>query len=183
MNENELDVLRDVSQRLESAGIAFMLTGSVAMNYYAQPRMTRDIDLVVSLAAGQAATFVRLFAPDYYVDHVAVAKAIVQQSMFNLIHNDTIIKVDCIVLKSDAYRQEEFARRTRIDLGEFQTWIVSREDLILSKLYWAQHSKSELQLRDVRNLLGPDCDVVYLRSRAKTLGLDELLTEVLGRNE
>jgi hypothetical protein len=49
MIETELDVLRDVSRRLESAGISFMLTGSVAMNYYAQPRMTRDIDLVVSL--------------------------------------------------------------------------------------------------------------------------------------
>jgi hypothetical protein len=35
--QNELDILREVSDRLESAGIAFMLTGSVAMNYYAQP--------------------------------------------------------------------------------------------------------------------------------------------------
>jgi hypothetical protein len=26
-----------------------MLTGSMAMNYYAQPRMTRDIDIVVEL--------------------------------------------------------------------------------------------------------------------------------------
>ena len=49
MLETELDVLRDVSRRLETAGIKFMLTGSVAMNYYAQPRMTRDIDLVVAL--------------------------------------------------------------------------------------------------------------------------------------
>jgi hypothetical protein len=40
----ELDILRDVSRRLDSEGIAFMLTGSVAMNYCAQPRMTRDID-------------------------------------------------------------------------------------------------------------------------------------------
>jgi len=47
--QNELDVLRDVSRRLESAGIAYMLTGSMAMNYYAQPRMTRDIDLVLEV--------------------------------------------------------------------------------------------------------------------------------------
>ncbi len=37
---------------------------------------------------------------------------------------------------------------------------------------------SELHLRDVKNLLGPDCDTVYLRSRAERLGLDEFLTEV-----
>ena len=87
------------------------------------------------------------------------------------------------MLKSDAYRQEEFARRKLITLGDFQTWIVSREDLILSKLYWAKESKLELQLRDVRNLLGPECDVVHLQSRAQMLGVDELLREVLGRNE
>ena len=51
--------------------------------------------------------------------------------MFNLIHNDAVIKVDCVVLKTDAYRQEEFARRKQINLGDFKTWIVSREDLAL----------------------------------------------------
>ncbi|HEV7396796.1 MAG TPA: hypothetical protein VGN86_09835 [Pyrinomonadaceae bacterium] len=183
MIKTELDVMRDVSQRLEFAGIAFMLTGSVAMNYYAQPRMTRDIDLVVSFAGVEAESFVRLFAADYYVDSQAVANAIVQRSMFNLIHNDTIIKVDCIVLKDDAYRQEEFARRRQIDLDDFKIWIATCEDLILSKLYWAKGSKSELQLRDVRNLLGSDVDVDYLRSRAEVLGVENLLTEVLNPNE
>jgi len=32
--ENELDILGDISRRLEAAGIAFMLTGSMAMSYY-----------------------------------------------------------------------------------------------------------------------------------------------------
>ena len=49
--QNELDIVRDVSRRLDGGGLAYMLTGSMAMNYYAQPRMTRDIDLVVALAA------------------------------------------------------------------------------------------------------------------------------------
>ncbi len=84
MIETELDVLRDVSQRLESAGFAFMLTGSVAMNYYAQPRMTRDIDLVIELAPAQAESFMSLFAADYYVDRRTAVNAIAQRSMFNL---------------------------------------------------------------------------------------------------
>jgi predicted nucleotidyltransferase len=169
MIETELDVLRDVSRRLESAGISFMLTGSVAMNYYAQPRMTRDIDLVVSLNETQAEAFFRLFETEYYLDRHSVADAISRRRIFNLIHNDAVIKVDCVVLKTDAYRQEEFARRRQINLGDFETWIVSREDLVLSKLVWAKDSKSEMQLRDVRNLLSEDCDMDYLRSRAKTL--------------
>jgi hypothetical protein len=57
--------------------------------------------------------------------------------------------------------------------------IVSREDLILSKLFWAKDSKSEMQLRDVRNLLTTNCDTAYLRSRASTLRVDELLEEIL----
>ncbi|MDQ3013146.1 MAG: nucleotidyltransferase [Acidobacteriota bacterium] len=132
--QNELDILREVSERLESAGIAFMLTGSVAMNYYAQPRMTRDIDLVLARDEADVEDFVQLFEADYYLDRQAVGRAVAHRSLFNLIHNDSVIKVDFIMLKADAYCQEEFARQRRITLGDFQTWIVSREDLILSKL-------------------------------------------------
>ena len=181
--KTELDVLRDVSQRLESGGVAFMLTGSMAMNFYAQPRMTRDIDLVVQVTSNQTDLLVSLFEAEYYVDRLAITKAIVQRSMFNLIHNETIIKFDCIVLKDQPYRQEEFARRQRITLGDFQTWIVTREDLILSKLYWARDSKSELQLRDVRNLLSSDCDMPYLFSHAEELGVKPLLEEIIGAHE
>ena len=181
MIETELDVLRDVSRRLEGAGISFMLTGSVAMSYYAQPRMTRDIDLVVALNETQLQEFFRLFEGEYYLDRKNVTQAISRHGMFNLIHSEAVIKVDCVILKPDAYRQEEFARRRQINLGDFNTWIVSREDLILSKLFWAKDSKSEMQFRDVINLLSTDCDMEYLRSRAKTLEVDASLEEVLGR--
>ena len=46
MMESELDILRDVSGRLESAGIAFMLTGSVAMNYDVRNLLSPDCDVV-----------------------------------------------------------------------------------------------------------------------------------------
>ena len=92
-----------------------MLTGSVAMNYYAQPRMTRDIDLVVSLNETQIEEFFRLFESEYYFDRQNVTHAISRRGMFNLIHSYAVIKVDCVVLKPNAYRQEEFARRRQID--------------------------------------------------------------------
>ena len=57
------------------------------------------------------------------------------------------------------YRQTEFARRMRVELPGFQVWLVSREDLILSKLAWARDSESELQMRDVRNLLSSEVDM------------------------
>ena len=160
-----------------------MLTGSMAMNFYAQPRMTRDIDLVVQLAPEQTDLLISLFEAEYYVDRLAIARAIAQRSVFNLIHNETIIKLDCIVLKNQQYREEEFARRRRITVAGFQTWIVTREDLILSKLYWARDSRSELQLGDVKNLLSSDCDMTYLMSRAEDLGVKPLLDEMAGAHE
>jgi hypothetical protein len=176
--QNELDIVRDVSARLEGAGIGYMLTGSMAMNYYAQPRMTRDIDVVVALRPADAALVVRLFSPDYYVSREAVDSSIAQQSMFNLIHNESVIKVDCIVRKQSEYRLTEFNRRQRIKIEDFETWIVSKEDLILSKLFWARDSHSELQLRDVRNLVSTGCDRDYIQQWTEELGVTSLWREV-----
>ena len=46
MNE-QLEFVKQIASRLDSAGIAYMLTGSMALAIYAVPRMTRDIDLVI----------------------------------------------------------------------------------------------------------------------------------------
>jgi len=177
--QNELDIVRDVSARLDGAGICYMLTGSMAMNYYAQPRMTRDIDVVVALQPTDAARVVQLFSPDYYVSREAVDNSIARQSLFNLIHNETVIKVDCIVRKQNEYRLTEFNRRQRIKIEDFETWIVSKEDLILSKLCWAKDSHSELQLRDVKNLVSTGFDRAYIERWTGELDLVNLWQEML----
>ena len=174
---NELVIVRDVTARLEGAGIAYMLTGSMAMNYYAQPRMTRDIDIVVALTPADTDTIVNLFTPDYYVAGEAVSSSIAREALFNLIHQASIIKVDCIVRKNTPYRRAEFERRQRVAIGVFSVWIVSKEDLILSKLCWAQDSHSELQLRDIRNLVATGCDTAYIERWAKEIGTTNLWQE------
>jgi hypothetical protein len=68
-----------------------------------------------------------------------------------------------------------FGRRVRIQLPGFDAWIVSKEDLILSKLVWAKPSMSELQLRDVRALLASSPDTAYLRRWAADLSVADLL--------
>lgn len=176
---NEVDIVRDVSRRLEQAGIDYMLTGSMAMNYYAEPRMTRDIDIVVALEAEQADKVVASFAPDYYVAKEAVVSSIKHRSIFNLIHEESIIKVDCIVRKQSEYRKVEFSRRKQVTVQDFSTWIVSKEDLILSKLDWAKDSHSEVQLRDVKNLLRSGYDASYVESWTPRLGLHSLYEECL----
>ncbi|HLX68617.1 MAG TPA: hypothetical protein VKV04_03225 [Verrucomicrobiae bacterium] len=177
--QNELDIVRDVSKRLDGAGIGYMLTGSMAMNYYAEPRMTRDIDVVVALESKDAKRIVDLFKPDYYVSSEAVESSIRRHSLFNLIHNQSIIKVDCIVRKPTGYRMKEFERRKRVKLGDFETWIVTKEDLILSKLLWAKDSHSEFQLRDVKNLVATGFDRDYMQHWTGELDLAKLWTEVI----
>lgn len=175
---NELDIVRDVSHRLDEAGIEFMLTGSMAMNYYAQPRMTRDIYLVVALTAAQASKIEIAFSPDYYVSTVAVRDAITHESMFNLIHEDSLTKVDFIVRKRSPYRLAEFARRQPINIEDFTTWIVSKEDLIISKLDWAKDTRSTQQFGDIRNLISSGCDTAYIDQWTESLGLGNLWTEI-----
>jgi hypothetical protein len=85
MNLTELDILKDVANRLEGAGYSYMLTGSMAMNYYAEPRMTRGIDLVVALTEADTQKLVALFNDEYYISDEAVSNAINESSMFNLI--------------------------------------------------------------------------------------------------
>lgn len=156
-----------------------MLTGLLAMDYYAQPRMTRDIDFVVELETHQVNAVAALFKTDYYVSQEAIAEAVTHQTMFNLIHNESIIKVDCVVRQDTEFRRVEFARRQQVTLQGFDTFIVTREDLILSKLVWARSSRSEKQLGDVSNLLVGDHDANYLILWAVSLGVEALLQECL----
>ncbi len=176
----ELDVLRIVSERLAGANIPFMLTGSYAMAHYATPRMTRDLDLVVAVDQADVDRILQAFSPDFYVDADAVRSAVASRRLFNLMHLASAVKVDLIVRKDSEYRQLEFQRRHAIEINDIHTWIVSREDLILSKLLWARDSNSELQRRDVRALLSGELDRGYLTHWAARLGVGDLLREVEG---
>jgi hypothetical protein len=175
----ELEVLQDATTRLERAGIEYMLTGSIALSYYAQPRMTRDIDLVAELSGRDARSVTGLFAPDYYISESDVSNAIAGAGMFNVLHLEKLVKLDFIVRKDTPYRRHEFERRKRVRMPGFEAWIVSREDLILSKLAWAKDSGSEMQMRDVRALLASGVDRPYLERWAKELSVVELLRKSL----
>jgi hypothetical protein len=174
---NEIDIVRDISHRFEQAGIPYMLTGSMAMNYYAQPRMTRDIDVVIEISPDDVSRVVSRYRPDYYVSEESIRESVMHESIFNLIHQDSVIKVDCIVRKRSEYRRAEFERRQKISILDFTTFIVSKEDLIISKLFWAKDSHSEIQLRDVKNLLATGYDTEYLERWTRELGLVNLLKE------
>jgi len=177
---DELNVLKSVTARLQAAGIHYMVTGSMAANFYAVPRMTRDIDLVVELSERDADRMTGIFQQEYYIDRDMVERAARDHARFNMIHNALVVKVDCVVRKDTEYRREEFARRRAVSLDGHDVFVVSPEDLILSKLDWAKESRSQMQLDDVRNLLRsvPGLDKDYLARWADRLDLTALYREI-----
>jgi hypothetical protein len=175
--QNQIDIVRDLSARLDAADIGYMLTGSMAMNCYALPCLPRNLDFVVALRPADAELMVHLFSPDFEISREAADSAIAQQSFFNLIHRKSRIKVNCIICQQIKYRLTEFSRRQRINFENFKTWIVSKEDLIISKLYWARKSRSQRHLRDVKNLAATDCDTIYVERWTQALGIFKLWEE------
>ena len=73
---DELGVLKIVIERLNSAGIRYMITGSIAANFYATPRMTRDIDIVINVEENDIDSLVSLFSEDFYIDRDMIKDAI-----------------------------------------------------------------------------------------------------------
>lgn len=177
---NEFDILKLVCNALDQAAIPYMLTGSFAANFYAVPRMTRDIDIVIEIRPANLTQFIELFQNEFLISETAIREAMKYQGMFNLIHKQSIIKVDLIIRKNLDYRFVEFQRRKRVVYSGIPVWIVSLEDLVISKLYWAKDSFSELQIKDVKNLLKNvgNFDIDYLNRWVAELKLESIYEKI-----
>ena len=156
-----------------------MLTGSFALAYYATPRMTRDLAIVVALDEQSLEPLISAFVSDFYIDADTARAAVLHERMFALMHLESGVRVDLIARKSSEFRQLEFSRRQPVANAQIRTWIVSCEDLILSKLIWALASNSDLQRRDIRQLLAANVDQNYIHMWARTLGVSALLEELI----
>ncbi len=175
----ELEVLKIVTRRLREAGINYMISGSIAANYYTIPRMTRDIDIVIELNESDIDKFVGIFEDDFYVNRETVVNEVCRQGMFNLIYNRYVIKIDFIIKKSSAYQQAAFSRRKQVLIEQSPMWFVSAEDLVISKLIWAKESHSEMQLKDVGNLIETvdNLDLKYIDNWVRELDLEQIYKE------
>lgn len=171
-------VLHDITARFDALKIPYMLTGSMALFRYAIYRMTADIDIVVQLRERHAQLLIDNLEPDYYIPHNSMRRAIETGRMFNVLHQGTAFKVDCVLLKSTPFQMSAFERRVTEDFYGRLISIITAEDLVVSKLAWAADSRSEKQLTDVRNLLRNNLDVAYIKSWTMKIGLDELFQEV-----
>lgn len=173
------ELLSNVIGQLDAAGIAYMLTGSFASSLQGEPRSTHDIDLVVQLAPPHIDRLIQAFpSPEYYLSPDAIADAIRNRSMFNLIDTESGQRVDFWMTTDEPYDQSRFSRRRTGTIRGLSVWVSSPEDTILAKLRWARLSGgSEKQFRDalrVFEVQGSALDRTYLDDWANRLGVEDL---------
>jgi hypothetical protein len=113
------------------------------------------------------------------------------RSAFNVIHLETMLKIDIFVAGEEAYQKESFHRRRKEVLDEEsgkEFFFSSPEDIILSKLDWYRRGEgsSERQWNDVVGVMkvqGAALDLGYLKKWAYELGLSDLLKKALSETE
>jgi len=173
-------------EALEELGVPYHIGGSVASSLYGLPRLTIDVDIVADLRQGHVRPLIDQLQTDYYIDEDMIRDAIRHQSSFNVIHQDTILKVDIFIPKSRLFDQEELRRAQQEVLSEgtrpFN--IASPEGTILNKLEWYRMGGevSDRQWNDILGVLkvqGTSLDIDYLQKWAANLKVTDLLERAL----
>jgi hypothetical protein len=184
MNSQQ-DFLKRIIEKLQTAGISYMISGSLGSSFHGKPRTTNDIDIVIEADEKKLMAFVKSLGDGYYVSEDAARKAFFSTATFNIVDFSSGYKADLIVRKERAFSKEEFERRKPAEIIGEHLYIVSAEDSILTKLEWAKKGESERQFTDavgVAEVQWGNLDLDYLKKWAKELDLvallDRLLTEV-----
>ncbi len=179
--------LRPVVEAFSSLGILYEVGGSLASSAYGMARATMDIDIAADLELDHVKPLVEMLAPSFYVDEHAALEAIRTESSFNLIHQETMLKVDVFITKDRPYDRLAMDRRRAEQLVEgedFTVFFSSPEDTILNKLMWYRlgQETSDRQWTDILGVLKVQqgrLDDGYLQRWAEELGVGDLLDRAL----
>ncbi|MDQ2715725.1 MAG: hypothetical protein M3Z08_12525 [Chloroflexota bacterium] len=182
---NTPDILAAVTpliQVFEQLGIPYYIGGSVASSTHGIPRLTLDVDLAADIQTKQVNNLVMLLQSMYYIDGDMIRDAIRHHSSFNIIHLDTMLKIDVFLSKARLFDQETQRRVQQKTLAgsDRPFYMASPEDVILNKLEWYKMSQgvSDRQWNDILGVLklkGTTLDFTYLRTWAAHLAVTDLL--------
>jgi hypothetical protein len=189
MDPRLLSAIGPLVDALEELGIDYELGGSVASSVHGVPRSSLDIDILAALAAKHVPDLERRLAGTYYISATRVADAIEREASFNLIHLETMFKIDVFIARSDAFRLSSLQRRKIEALSDERSFFVtSAEDIVLHKLNWYRKGGevSRQQWQDVLGVMkmqGARLDERYLRDWAEKLQVIDLLERALSEAE
>ncbi len=178
------EIIKKVVAALEKSKIPYMLTGAIAVSYYGRPRLTHDVDLVVQIQLEDAKRVAELFKDEFYVSLEGIVDAVRHSTMFNLIHPETGIKVDCWILKPKEYDELSFSRRRKEIVFDRETYISSPEDLIITKLDWYKQSDIQKHYEDVVGIFQIQqgkLDIDYIKEWAQHFSFLDIVEDILKR--
>ena len=143
--------------RLNTAKLSYMVTGSVASIIYGEPRMTHDIDLVLELNVENVQNFINLFPPEqFYCPPQDVIKAEIARETrahFNIIHHETGFKADIYLIGQDQLHKWAMAKRQKVKIGESDILVAPPEYVIIRKLQYYKEGRSPKHLRDINRMV------------------------------
>lgn len=168
-----VEILKYVVTNLNEHGFEYMISGSQVLGLYVVARSSRDIDFVINLKENDLEKFFSIFPDDkFHVNRQAIKVEVLRKGFFSISSEETNYKLDFILKKNSEYRDEEFSRKQFMKLLGIDAWVVSKEDLLLSKLIWIQELQSEIQMRDIADLLEcEDLDFKYVEEWIRKLNL------------
>ena len=111
-----IQVTLQITAVLESLEIPYFIGGSMATAVHGVARATMDVDLVVELKQDQVQSFLNALREDFFADEQMIRNALQQRMSFNLIHKETMFKVDIFPTKNRPYDRVQFDRRVALNL-------------------------------------------------------------------
>jgi hypothetical protein len=182
-----IDVTLLVAEQLEALGVRYLVAGSLASSAHGIFRSTNDADILADLDEAQALALAAALRDQFYVDADAVRDAARRRTSFNVIHLQSMFKVDVFLPARSAFHQSELARRrqqiVQVD-PERRLFVASPEDTVVAKLEWYRQTgaSSERQWLDILGVLKVQAhtiDVAYMRHWAASLGVADQLEQAL----
>ena len=172
-----VETLEWICRKLKSANVPYMITGGAAVGFWGHIRTTMDIDILIQIHSEQVDSLLSSIESEAYIDIEKAKKAILDKSMFNIILNETCFKIDLIPLKEDSYEIKKFNNRVKINFQDKEIYVISPEDLIISKLLWSKSAGgSERHIKDcesIYRLNSENLDLDYLKRWVKMLGIEK----------
>ncbi len=175
------EVIVFITKTLDHLNILYMITGSIACNYYGKPRFTHDVDLIIEIDERKVESLASALEDRFYLDRDMIREAIYNRSQFSSIHLDSGFKVGFWLVKRESFDEMRFQRRRSYHIFGRDVCLSTAEDLILIELVWYRDSKSDKHYEDARGIYqiqADQLDKVYLKHWAETLGIDNLLEKL-----
>lgn len=178
---DSLEITTLVVTALSRSAVPHVLVGAFARNFHSFPRSTKDADIVLAVDAAGLSRFQAELGREFSLDPQTTFETNTGTFRHTLIHKESEFTTELFSLSQDDFDQERFRRRLAIQFNGHDSFVLTAEDVIVTKLRWSRPKDVE-DIRDVIAVKAATLDWNYIHhwtaihgTRAK---LDEILASI-----